>query len=217
VNPPFAPPPSAPPPLPAPEHPGPPADGASPGRNWLVGCLVAALAVSVFVILVLAVGATGFIMYYRDRAQEADDFASAPMTPDLSGPGTAPAGPVPAEDGAGQADAGGAEEGEEEEDACVVALPVLVKLAGVNDKGEVRYLLDRTDEVAGEAALGAALRKRLEAEKTDPQEDLPLIVDLDVATAAGITQAQVDAAVKACWQAGAAVLPPPDLSKEARK
>jgi hypothetical protein len=175
------------------------------GRSgWSTGCLVGALLGGVLAAVLLgAAGVAAMFFYQRAASREGMVLPSAPAE-----------APATVEEGGSEEDAGSAEE---DDDNCISALPVMVKLAGVTDKGEVRYLLDGEDEAVGNAALVAALKKRLEAEKTDPEEDLPLIVDLDVATAAGITQAQVDAAVKACWAAGASVMPPPDLSKEAVK
>jgi len=176
-----------------------------PGRGeWKSGCLAGGfIGGCLAAILVVAIGA-GMLLYYRHGVSNED--MALPASPADS----------PATVDAGSAENDAAPPGEEE-DNCIAALPVLVKLAGVNDKGEVRYLLDRQDEVVGDAALVAALKKRLEAEKRSPDEELDMIVDLDVATASGITLAQVDAAVKACWAAGASVLPPPDISKEKAK
>lgn len=184
-----------------------PKSGGGPGT----GCLIAAVAGAVVLFVALAAAGVGGFLYLQRRAAEnvmvLPPAAGDPDQATVEGDGVVHGGSAPDEAG---------DDGEDEDDV-VCALPVLVKLAGRSDAGEVRYVIDRQDEVVGDAALIAALEARLEAEKLDPEEYLPLIVDLDVATASGVTQAEVDAVVKACWAAGAAVLRPPDISREKKE
>jgi len=156
------------------------------------GCIIAAVLAGVgllLVILLVAAGAAAF--YYKAQAPAS---SWVPPTPPAAA----------ADDSTGEDDAGAGDE-----EAAPEVVDVLVKLAGVGPNG-VKYRLNDEEECVGEAALVARL-KELGAGGED-QAPATVIVDLDVATASGITQAQVDAAVKACWTAGAAVRPPPDLS-----
>ncbi len=185
-------------------------DEPRPGGGSGTGCLIGAIAGAILLFVLLAGLGIGVLVYLRQRAESEAMVLPYP-----------PAAPSMADDGAGGDDAAEAGDGDgygdedgDDEDDVVCALPVLVKLAGRSDAGEVRYVIDRQDEVVGDAALIAALKNLSVWEEADPDDDLPLIVDLDVATASGITQAEVDAAVKACWAAGAAVLRPPEISKE---
>jgi hypothetical protein len=177
----------------------------TPGRgSWNSGCLIGALIGAGAVAAVLALVVVGALLFMRQKPSFKDMVL-----------------PNPSAEAPAQVGEGGAEEdtapGAEDDDACVSTLPVLVKLLGANAQGQVRYLVDDQDEVLGDAALIAFLKKLAAGDPKQGEEPVAIMVDLDVATASGITQAQVDAAVKACWAAGAAVKPPPDLSKEKKQ
>jgi len=174
-----------------------------PGRrDWTIGFAAGALVGGVLAIILLGVAGLGAMLYFRAQPDE-----------DSLGPkqsaGRSAGGPADQAGGSAEDDAA-----PDEDDGTYPARYLLVKLAGLTGKGEVRYLLDDRQECVGDAALIKALQDLIVRDQANPEADVDVLVDLDVATAAGIKQAQVDAAVRACWAAGAAVLAPPDLSKE---
>lgn len=189
-----------------------PESSGSGGSNWLAGCGIAAAVVLVLMLLLVAAGVVGAVVIVkRTQAQVSQAMAQAAAA-SAAVPDTAVVDTEEGESEPGEA-------GEEDDEPYYMR--VVVKLAGVGPRG-VRYTIVEEDEEGeetesvyeGDEALVAALKEMVAGEGEEVDPNFKLVVDLDVATAAGITQAQVDAAVKACWAAGAGVMPPPDLSKE---